>query len=68
MNNQNITNCGLISPSTSNNFSVISINTSSVTSNSNIPSPYNSQFCLLTNTGQLQFYSSFFNQWQTIAS
>ena len=68
MNNQPITNCELISPSISNNFSVISINTNSTTRDSTIHSPYNGQFCFLLSTAELQCYNSSYSMWINIAS
>ena len=68
MNNQPITNCELISPSISNNFSVISINTNSTTRDSTIQSPYNGQFCFLLSTAELQLYNSSYSMWINIAS
>jgi len=68
MNNQPITNCELISPSTSNNFSVISISMDSTTRDSTIHSPYNGQFCFLLSTAELQFYNSSYSRWVNIAS
>lgn len=68
MNNQPITNCELISPSISNNFSVISINTNSTTRDSTIHSPYNGQFCFLLSTAELQLYNSSYSMWINIAS
>ena len=68
MNNQPITNCELISPSTSNNFSVISISMDSTTRDSTIHSPYNGQFCFLLSTAELQFYNSSYSRWVNIAN
>jgi hypothetical protein len=68
MNNQPITNCELISPSTSNNFSVISISMDSTTRDSTIHSPYNGQFCFLLSTAELQFYNSSYSVWINIAN
>ena len=66
MNSQPITNVSLISPSSTNKFSVVAIEYDQYWRGQNIPSPYNGQLCFMLDTKTLTYFSTAYNTWQTL--